>query len=88
MDYNGNQLEANPLCVLDFYVLEEYQRYDEEGDHPSYESFRNGFGKKIFESMVRDQNVNPAQLAIDRPSPKFKSFLRKHYGLSKTIPQV
>ena len=27
MDLNGNQLEVNPLCVLDFYVLEDYQRY-------------------------------------------------------------
>ena len=26
MDLNGNQLEVNPLCVLDFYVLEDYQR--------------------------------------------------------------
>ena len=38
--------------------------------------------------MLRDQSINPAQLAIDRPSAKFRSFLRKHYGLSKNIPQV
>jgi len=74
MDYNGNQLEVNPLCVLDFYVVEEYQR--------------NGYGKKLYEAVLRDQNVNPSQMAIDRPSPKFKSFLRKHYGLAKTIPQI
>merc|ERR1712212_1179634 len=75
MDLNGNQLEVNPLCVLDFYVLEDYQRC--------------GYGKKLFEFMLKDQMIsNPGQLAIDRPSVKFKSFLRKHYGLSRNIPQV
>jgi len=75
MDLNGNQLEVNPLCVLDFYVLEDYQRC--------------GYGKKLFEYMLKDQMIsNPGQLAIDRPSVKFKSFLRKHYGLSRNIPQV
>jgi len=75
MDLNGNQLEVNPLCVLDFYVLEDYQRC--------------GYGKKLFEYMLKDQLIsNPGQLAIDRPSVKFKSFLRKHYGLSRNIPQV
>jgi len=74
MDANGNQLEVNPLCVLDFYVLEEYQR--------------NGFGLKLFANMLRDQSINPAQLAIDRPSVKFRAFLKKHYGLAKNIPQV
>jgi len=74
MDANGNQLEVNPLCVLDFYVLEEYQR--------------NGFGLKLFANMLRDQSINPAQLAIDRPSAKFRAFLKKHYGLARNIPQV
>ena len=27
-------------------------------------------------------------LAVDRPSVKLVSFLRKHYGLVNTIPQV
>ena len=39
--------------------------------------------------MLKDQRItNPGQLAIDRPSGKFQSFLRKHYGLSRNIPQV
>ena len=39
--------------------------------------------------MLKDQKIaNPGQLAIDRPSGKFQSFLRKHYGLSRNIPQV
>jgi len=32
--------------------------------------------------------VNAQHLAIDRPSPKFLSFLQKHYRLKATIPQV
>ena len=28
------------------------------------------------------------QLAIDRPSHKFVSFLKKYYGLKNAIPQV
>ena len=28
------------------------------------------------------------QLAIDRPSHKFVSFLKKHYGLKNAVPQV
>lgn len=27
-------------------------------------------------------------MAVDRPSPKLLGFLRKHYDLSATIPQV
>ncbi|GCB68220.1 hypothetical protein scyTo_0008191 [Scyliorhinus torazame] len=39
-------------------------------------------GKPTYES------VKPHHLAIDRPSSKFLCFLRKHYGLASTIPQV
>ena len=89
MDLNGNQLEVNPLCVLDFYVLEDYQRYRVKLYKNPNEKFRCGYGKKLFEYMLKDQKItNPGQLAIDRPSGKFQSFLRKHYGLSRNIPQV
>ena len=56
MDVHGHQHEVKPLCVLDFYVVEEMQR--------------KGCGKKLFEFMTHDQNVKPQQLAIDRPSAK------------------
>ena len=63
MDVHGHQHEVKPLCVLDFYVVEEMQR--------------KGCGKKLFEYMTHDQNVKPQQLAIDRPSAKdrIKTFL-------------
>jgi len=74
MDKQGQQLEVKPLCVLDFYVVEEMQR--------------KGCGRRLFDFMLSDLSIRPAQLAVDRPSVKFKSFLRKHYSLSHTIPQI
>ena len=38
--------------------------------------------------MLQTEGVSPQHLAIDRPSPKFLSFLQKHYGLKAPIPQV
>jgi len=32
--------------------------------------------------------VSVRHLAVDRPSPKFLSFLQKHYNLKSVIPQV
>lgn len=71
---SGDQVELNPLCVLDIYVHESRQR--------------SGCGKFLFEAMMKDQKVaSPRFLAIDRPSPKLVSFLAKHYGLTEKIPQ-
>ena len=33
------------------------------------------------------ERANPEKLAYDRPSEKLHGFLRKHYGLSKFVPQ-
>mmetsp|Transcript_3029 Transcript_3029/g.2621 ORF Transcript_3029/g.2621 Transcript_3029/m.2621 type:complete len:94 (-) Transcript_3029:339-620(-) len=37
--------------------------------------------------MLEVENIEPRKLAYDRPSHKFLSFLKKHYGLSNYIPQ-
>ncbi|KAM9325355.1 alpha-tubulin N-acetyltransferase 1 [Gastrophryne carolinensis] len=74
LDHKGSHIEAEPLCILDFYVHESLQRH--------------GFGKELFKFMLRAEQVEPHHLAIDRPSEKFLSFLRKHYNLRATIPQV
>lgn len=66
-DSKGALHEVEPLCVLDFYVHESRQRC--------------GFGKQLFEYMLTAEEKCPHELAIDRPSPKFLSFLRKHYSL-------
>ncbi|PAA68339.1 hypothetical protein BOX15_Mlig002856g1 [Macrostomum lignano] len=73
-DMLGKQHEMEPLCVLDFYVHESRQRH--------------GYGKVLFEYMLQQEQVEPVHLAIDRPSPKFAGFLKKHYGLKDCIPQM
>ncbi|XP_070496477.1 alpha-tubulin N-acetyltransferase-like isoform X2 [Chironomus tepperi] len=61
-------------CVLDFYIHETRQRA--------------GLGKVLFEYMLEYENLLPEQLAIDRPSEKLLSFLKKHYALTEKIPQM
>ncbi|XP_075229251.1 alpha-tubulin N-acetyltransferase-like isoform X2 [Lycorma delicatula] len=73
-DATGLNHEKMSLCVLDFYVHESRQR--------------KGYGKILFEHMLREENTVPHRLAIDKPSEKFLAFLYKHYGLSKIIPQT
>ncbi|XP_066293676.1 alpha-tubulin N-acetyltransferase 1-like isoform X1 [Branchiostoma lanceolatum] len=74
LDHHGAQVELTPLCVLDFYVHESRQR--------------TGCGHKLFQHMLKMEKISPQHLAIDRPSNKFTKFLKKHYGLSGTVPQV
>lgn len=37
--------------------------------------------------MLNFENKNPANIAYDKPSPKFLGFLKKHYDLISYIPQ-
>ncbi|GAB9467271.1 GNAT acetyltransferase [Globisporangium polare] len=69
----GEYSESDPLCVLDFYVTEEYQR--------------SGIGLQLFQRLLETERVEPRQLAYDRPSPKLFAFLRKHCGLTDFFPQ-
>ncbi|CAG8547078.1 6603_t:CDS:2 [Paraglomus brasilianum] len=73
VEEEGIQYEIEPLCILDFYVHESFQRL--------------GYGKKIFETMLGNENVEPHNLAYDRPSEKFLSFLKKYYNLANYTPQ-
>ncbi|RXN20304.1 alpha-tubulin N-acetyltransferase 1 isoform X1 [Labeo rohita] len=74
LDQRGAHLETEPLCVLDFYVTETLQRH--------------GYGLELFDFMLKHKRVQPEQMAYDRPSPKFLSFLEKHYDLKNSVPQV
>ncbi|XP_066580173.1 alpha-tubulin N-acetyltransferase 1 isoform X2 [Amia ocellicauda] len=74
LNHRGAHLETEPLCVLDFYISESLQRH--------------GYGKEIFNYMLECERVEPQQMAFDRPSPKFQSFLKKHYSLEHCVPQV
>jgi len=70
---SGAICEINPLSVLDFYVHESVQR--------------GGQGKELFETMLKTEGVDPRKLAYDRPSPKLKGFLAKHYSLRSFVSQ-
>uniref|UniRef100_A0A7S1I4R1 Alpha-tubulin N-acetyltransferase n=1 Tax=Eutreptiella gymnastica TaxID=73025 RepID=A0A7S1I4R1_9EUGL len=70
----GSIREIEPLCVLDIYVHETFQR--------------GGIGKNLFEVMLASEQVLPQKLGYDRPSPKLISFLKKHYGLAAYVPQA
>ena len=72
-DMYYNYHEVFPLCVLDFYVHESLQRQ--------------GIGKQLFDYMLNFEKKTPCELAYDRPSPKLKGFLRKHYNLVNEVKQ-
>ncbi|KAB7503822.1 Alpha-tubulin N-acetyltransferase [Armadillidium nasatum] len=74
LDPNQVTKETAPLCVLDFYIHESRQR--------------RGYGRRLFEYMLMHQNIDPGHMAVDKPSDKFLSFLKRHYGLEKQIPQI
>ncbi|XP_070840886.1 alpha-tubulin N-acetyltransferase 1 isoform X4 [Chaetodon trifascialis] len=74
LDIQGVHIEAEPLCVLDFYIAENLQRH--------------GYGLELFDFMLQHKNLEPVLMAYDRPSPKFLSFLAKHYCLTQSVPQV
>ncbi|KNC30381.1 Alpha-tubulin N-acetyltransferase 1 [Lucilia cuprina] len=63
----------NAPSILDFYIHESRQRA--------------GLGKDLFETMLADENWTPVKCSVDRPSEKLLGFLKKHYGLVRTIPQ-
>ncbi|CAB1350507.1 unnamed protein product [Coregonus sp. 'balchen'] len=74
VDQRGAHVETEPLCVLDFFVTENLQRH--------------GYGLELFSFMLQHKKVEPVLMAYDRPSPKFISFLEKHYCLKNSVPQV
>mmetsp|Transcript_18976 Transcript_18976/g.33933 ORF Transcript_18976/g.33933 Transcript_18976/m.33933 type:complete len:387 (-) Transcript_18976:34-1194(-) len=71
---SGRVRELNAMCVLDFYIHESCQR--------------KGLGRRLFSYMLKLERLPAYKFAIDRPSHKFLSFLRRHYGLSKYTPQT
>ncbi|XP_077405548.1 alpha-tubulin N-acetyltransferase 1 isoform X2 [Vanacampus margaritifer] len=74
LDQQGFHIEAEPQCVLDFFIAENLQRH--------------GYGLELFNFMLQHKNIDPVLMAYDRPSPKLLSFLAKHYCLTQSVPQV
>lgn len=73
-DTQGKNHEMKPLCILDFYVNEKQQR--------------RGYGKQIFDYMLRMEETEAVHCAVDKPSEKSVRFLKKHYNLKNPISQV
>ena len=72
-DRNGQQHEMRILCLLDFFTCPDCQR--------------RGYGKKMIDKMLSDQNLEMKQVPIDRPSALCLSFMNKQFGLSEYLPQ-
>lgn len=70
--YNKENVQIrrnNVPCVMDFFVLEHYQRL--------------GIGQILFETMLQTNKTGASHafsLAYDRPSKKLIRFLEKHYN--------
>jgi hypothetical protein len=45
-------------------------------------------GRALFDHVLAEEGISPHELAIDKPSPKFTSFLAKHFGLRNPVPQA
>lgn len=73
-DRRGAFIEAEPCCVLDFYVHESCQR--------------RGVGRRLFERLLSREGRRPHEFAYDRPSEKLLAFLCKHYGLVRPLVQA
>ncbi len=68
-----NYHERRTLSVLDFYVYDSMQR--------------KGIGKQLFDYMLNYEKIDPNELAYDRPTLRFLSFLKKNYGLDNYLTQ-
>ena len=72
-DNSGGQKEFNILCLLDFCVCPNSQR--------------KGYGKILIDKMLETECKEMHQIPIDKPSPLCLSFMKKHFGLSRFVPQ-
>ena len=73
-DLSGKILEIKLVCVLDFFVHESCRR--------------EGHGKALYDHMLINEQQTPENLGIDKPSHKFLSFMKKHFGLAHFIHQA
>ncbi|KAF9414092.1 Alpha-tubulin N-acetyltransferase 1 [Entomortierella beljakovae] len=73
VDKEGTIHEQEACCVLDFYVDSSCQR--------------RGYGKLLFDYMLKVEGIEPNQIAYDRPSPKLYGFLSKYFQLERHVPQ-
>ncbi len=65
----GKSVECDPICILDFFVLESFQR--------------KGYGKLLLDKVAESVSADVSSFAYDRPSSKLIAFMRKNYNLVK-----
>ncbi|CAB1320398.1 unnamed protein product [Coregonus sp. 'balchen'] len=59
-----------------------------DGESNGYRYLLTHSSSQIMHPQLPHKNVEPVLMAYDRPSPKFLSFLEKHYCLKNSVPQV
>lgn len=69
----GECVQVKARCVLDFFVIESYQRA--------------GFGRSLFQYMLAYEELDPEGIAFEKPTSQLLEFLGKHYDLKKRIKQ-
>uniref|UniRef100_A0A0X3PXC9 N-acetyltransferase domain-containing protein n=1 Tax=Schistocephalus solidus TaxID=70667 RepID=A0A0X3PXC9_SCHSO len=72
-DSFGDCNEVEPTCVLDFYVTGPFRR--------------KGYGRRLFDGMLREEHLVATDLPIDSPSENMLKFMRKHYCAQAPIWQ-
>lgn len=86
------QHEVEPLCLLDFYVHESMQRSGcgKKLFEAMLEVCENPYALFCCHHHfpLQSEGVKPHHMAIDRPSSKCLSFLKKHYNLHPCRWQV
>ncbi|CAI2357159.1 unnamed protein product [Caenorhabditis sp. 36 PRJEB53466] len=72
-DNEQNQYMEKAMCILDFFVVQTEQR--------------SGNGFKLFDSMIKTENVSVEQCAFDKPSAALQKFLEKYYNQKDPVWQ-
>mmetsp|Transcript_36512 Transcript_36512/g.37903 ORF Transcript_36512/g.37903 Transcript_36512/m.37903 type:complete len:445 (+) Transcript_36512:1-1335(+) len=72
-DESNNYSNEEPISVIDFFVVKNYERQ--------------GYGRALFDRMLKFEKLHPNELGYDRLTPKMIKFLSKNYFLNKYIIQ-
>ncbi|CAO4385543.1 unnamed protein product [Caenorhabditis nigoni] len=72
-DNEQNQYMEKAMCILDFFIVPTEQR--------------SGNGFKMFDAMLKAENVSVEQCAFDKPSAALRQFLEKYYDQKEPVMQ-
>lgn len=70
-DRDGKCVKCNPVCLLDFYVVQSQQR--------------KGYGLALLQHVMQENGLtHPWEIAVDRPSSLYYAFMHRHFNLPKS----